>query len=243
MGLRKPLPAEVNGIKIISDCGTGYLHENSRNKVRICIVECEDCKDHRKVNYYSIKNSGDGRYCPRCANTGDRNGGYKHGENGKGYNRTRPNRIWNGMKGRCEQPGNKDYPKYGARGVKVCDEWQEYIGFRDWADGRLEAEDASVERLDPNGDYTPNNCIIIPTYLQALTRRNSMSLKMACHFANDLLNGEGKMPGYTMHYMNKYGLKDHQVKQFVLYNKHKEELVELANQYPKQLRSDLDITN
>ena len=227
MAKRKPLPTEINGVKVISDCGIGYLHTNSKSKVRIAMVECPDCKEHRKVNIYALKNA-DNVTCPKCANVGTNNGMYKHGEANTSLQRaSRTHRLWNGIKARCYNPNNKDYPRYGGRGITMCTEWQEFVDFKSWAGDRFEAPDSSIERIEVNGNYCAGNCMVIPTYLQAYNRRNGMDLHTAVALAKSVL-ANGKIKGYILFYMSEFpSLKDYQIKQFVLYSKHIDELAKL----------------
>lgn len=67
-------------------------------------------------------------------------------------------KVWRQMKRRCTSPKDDKYYRYGARGIKVCAEWQDYLTFRTWA---LEAgylDGLSINRIDNDGDYEPSNC-------------------------------------------------------------------------------------
>lgn len=78
----------------------------------------------------------------------------KHGET-----KTRLHRIWQNMKRRCDTPSVPCYEVYGGRGIKVCDEWlHDYVAFREWALSNGYADNLSIDRIDPNGDYCPDNC-------------------------------------------------------------------------------------
>ena len=105
---------------------------------------------------------------------------------------TRLHNIWCGMIQRCN-PENKHSERYGKRGIRVCDEWKTYEKFSAWALENGYSEDMTIERLDVNGNYCPENCAWIPIGKQARNRRTTfwveyngekMSLAEACERAN-----------------------------------------------------------
>lgn len=66
--------------------------------------------------------------------------------------------IWKGMNKRCNNKNCKDYRWYGAKGIKVCDDWREYLNFRKWAISNDFAVGLTIDRLDVSKDYSPSNC-------------------------------------------------------------------------------------
>ena len=69
--------------------------------------------------------------------------------------------VWKGMKRRCHESGHMMYEYYGARGIKVCDRWREHgMGFKNFmADmGPRLSPEYHLDRIDPDGDYTKENC-------------------------------------------------------------------------------------
>lgn len=85
------------------------------------------------------------------ANT--KHGGAPHRGYEKLYN------VWLRMKGRCNNPKATNYKYYGGRGITVCDEWKNsYAAFREWALANGYKDGLSIDRIDVNGNYTPDNC-------------------------------------------------------------------------------------
>lgn len=75
--------------------------------------------------------------------------------------RTRLYRIYGGIKARCNNPKCAIYYKYGARGVRICEEWSGdygFINFARWALGSGYADNLTIDRIDAKGNYEPGNC-------------------------------------------------------------------------------------
>jgi hypothetical protein len=75
-----------------------------------------------------------------------------------GMSHTRLHNIWLTMRQRCEKPHCSGYHKYGAKGIKVCEEWRSFEAFRDWAFANGYKENLTIDRKDPRGNYEPSNC-------------------------------------------------------------------------------------
>lgn len=89
----------------------------------------------------------------------------KHGEAG-----TRLHSVWKGIINRCN-PNNTHSHHYGERGIKVCEEWRDYVVFREWAITHGYEDGLTIERRDFNGDYCPENCLWIPRSKQPSNTR------------------------------------------------------------------------
>ena len=81
--------------------------------------------------------------------------------------------IWLNMKSRCRYPGNTMYHNYGGRGIRYCDEWNDFEEFKTWAENAGYKEGLSLERIDVDGNYEPENCKWIPISQQSLNQRRS----------------------------------------------------------------------
>lgn len=83
--------------------------------------------------------------------------GRKTGSHGGSH--TRLYRIWAAVKDRCKNPNNSKYHIYGGRGIAVCDEWRNnFESFRDWAFSAGYTDELTIDRINPEGNYCPENC-------------------------------------------------------------------------------------
>ena len=98
-------------------------------------------------------------------------------------NKQRLYRVWKAMRERCNNPHNKSFKNYGGRGIKVCDEWQkDYLAFHKWAMANGYKEETlpnglnrlTIDRIDVNGNYEPNNCRFVTNAENARNKRKSL---------------------------------------------------------------------
>lgn len=69
--------------------------------------------------------------------------------------------TWQQMRNRCNNPNNKDFKWYGAKGIQVCEDWENFCGFQLWALQNNYRKGLIIHRLDENADYSPENCKFI----------------------------------------------------------------------------------
>lgn len=76
-----------------------------------------------------------------------------------GFSHERLYKIWCGMKERCYNPNSQNYKTYGGRGIDICPEWRDdVIPFIDWAKSNGYSDDLSIDRIDNDRGYYPDNC-------------------------------------------------------------------------------------
>lgn len=117
-----------------------------------------------------------------------------------GESSTKLYKAWRNMKSRCLNRNSKDYPDYGGRGIRVCDDWSSsYESFRDWAVSHGYSEELSIDRIDVNGDYCPDNC------RWATQEQQSRNTRKNIHVEKDGFSG------CLLDYCDSHGLNYHTV--------------------------------
>jgi hypothetical protein len=92
-----------------------------------------------------------------------------------GMSKTRLFRIWLKMKERCYNINHMHYASYGGRGIKVCKEWlNDFINFKEWAINNGYNDRLSIDRIDNDGSYCPDNCRWTDEINQGNNKRNNI---------------------------------------------------------------------
>ena len=149
--------------RFIKDLGMRFMTEKSSRKYRYGLYECQYCNKEFEAILQNVK-KGNTKSCG-CLN------GDAHGLTYNKFYKT-----WYNMVYRCVSPKNKDYKNYGGRGITVCKEWLDIKNFVAWCDlTHPNIEGISLDRIDVNGNYEPNNCRWSDKTTQAINQRMKKS--------------------------------------------------------------------
>ena len=152
--------------------GSLVVIERAENKGgRIMLRTICDCGNSPVVSKKNLR-SGHAKSCG-CARIIVGRSRATHGAR-RGGKRTPEYESWRAMMARCEYPNNNEYFRYGARGVRVCERWHDFALFL--ADIGPRPVGHSIDRINPYGDYCPENCRWADAKTQRANRRSSFCL-------------------------------------------------------------------
>lgn len=148
-------------MKLIKDLGMVQVTE--KTKRRIGVYECNDCKRHFEAMTETVK----ARNQERCNSCASKLRAKKHGMRKHPLNST-----INNMVQRCENPKTEFYPDYVGRGIKVCEEWRNSREmFFNWALQNGWEEGLTIDRIDVDKGYSPDNCRFTTPSVQSQNTR------------------------------------------------------------------------
>ena len=113
------------------------------------MCRCPVCGGEKPLYKHNIENRAH-EMCQKCILSSRNN---THGlSTSKHHNR------WRSLRQLCNNPNHKRYPRYGGRGIKVCEEWCDFTAFHKWCEAQDWSDGRTILRIDNDGDFSPDNC-------------------------------------------------------------------------------------
>ena len=159
----------------------GLQPSETRKTYWICQCDCGNIKVIRSDSLQcgSIRSCGCLKKEQDEKNLSQGNGHRKYAETGFKVGGTRLYSIWQGIKSRCYNEHNARYDRYGGRGIKVCDEWRnDFVNFYNWAIKNGYSADLTIDRINNDGDYCPENCHWATAKEQCNNRSTNILIKI-----------------------------------------------------------------
>lgn len=157
-------------------------------------VKCKYCGFETDARINHIKNT---KKCTHLNNIGN----YRDFKSS--IKNERLGHIFSGMKKRCYNPNDRAYRWYGAKGVRICDEWiNNPISFEEWALSNGYQDGSTIDRINPEKDYCPENCRWVS--LEDNSKWKSTTSQIEVNGITDSGKGWSKRLGYGVNYVNTY---------------------------------------
>lgn len=140
----------------------------------------------------------------------DRNGNY-YSFNKYTWDNKRIGNIFKGMKGRCYDKNDKSYKWYGEKGIKICDEWLNNPKlFEEWAFNNGYSDNLTIDRIDENKNYCPENCrwITLENNSKYKSTTSLIEVNGVVHGGKDWAKLLGFGVNLINNYVRKYGLEN-----------------------------------
>lgn len=145
--------------------------DNRKEVLWLC--KCE-CGNFITVPGYRLRH-GDTKSCGCNKREMISKANSKHGHSGD-----RLYKIWTDMRRRCLNPRRREFKWYGGKGVKITPEWDSFMCFSNWAEESGYKDNLTIDRIDGDGDYSPQNCRWISISEQQRNRKSNVFYKGEC---------------------------------------------------------------
>lgn len=151
--------------------GVDYVSETVKRASLVCKCDCGNIKKVLPNQFESGKTKG----CGTCWTTAKI-------VDGRSLRNPDIYRVWLGILYRCENENASEFYRYGGRGIKVCDEWHDYLNFEEWVLSKGGLKDGfSIDRIDNSGNYGPDNCRFATVKEQSRNRDSNTVIEYDGH--------------------------------------------------------------
>lgn len=133
-------------MELIQELG---IRSNGKRGYMWALFKCPTCNQEIERMKHQGKSQ---EQCPTCARKSQIEKVTSHGSR---Y--TRIYRTWVNMRARCSNPNDSKYHLYGGRGITVCKEWDDFSVFENWAISNGYTDELTIDRINVNQNYEPNN--------------------------------------------------------------------------------------
>ncbi len=171
---KRTRPEDITGMKFGKLTAIECVGRKQRSGRNIpywkCKCNCGNYKEIAKEDLFSGSVVSCGCHKLKCST---KHGGYKE----------RLYSVWKDMRNRCHSCNDESFSLYGGRGITICEEWNDYSNFRKWAmdngyDPYAEFQECTIDRIDNDGNYEPNNCRFVNMVIQANNTRRNIKIDM-----------------------------------------------------------------
>lgn len=157
---------KFNKLTVISEAGT-----TPPNNQRVWKCLC-DCGNEVFVTTKNLR-SGNTKSCGCLKKETSKLNGIKSGKHFS--SKTRLYHIWRDMKARCYNENHTHYDRYGGRGITICDDWlSSFIEFKKWALSKGYNDTLTIDRIDNDKSYSPENCHCVTWKEQQRNRKSNV---------------------------------------------------------------------
>lgn len=182
-----------------------FSHVKKRHTYWICECECGNTKVIRGDTLNVVKSCG---CLKKQQDKVNLIANHRHKKSG-----TRLYTEWISMKDRCNNPNNKRYSRYGGRGIRICDSWNaRFENFQEWAINNGYADDLTIDRIDVDGNYEPDNCRWVTRQVQ--NNNTSRTVKIT-HDGKTMSmmewSKELNIPYHKLSYRHKKGIEGEEI--------------------------------
>ena len=180
--------------------GDDYVDKNGRVYHKwVCQCSCEKGTIKEVLGKNLLRGTSNSCGC-LAAEAASKNFSKHNKSNTRLYN------VWLNMRKRCSNKNDPAFERYGGRGIAVCEEWNDFNNFEEWALANGYSDNLTIDRIDNNDGYRPGNCRWADYKTQANNRRKNMHITIdgITHTASEWSDITG-IPSYEIRFRIRHG--------------------------------------